>query len=377
MCPISPPIKPETVDHKPAEKAVQEALMIGPGSDLNDLTPEWSRNNVIGLDTEFVRERTFYPQPGLVQISDGISVWLVDPINREDFANIGEVLENRNIIKILHSVGEDLEIFRLLTNTLPDPLFDTQIAAAMLGFPLQCRYENLVDECFGVALPGGQARSNWCKRPLDPGLLEYAAQDVIWLPRLQEILSEALERRNRLQWLHEDCHRLIRSATEHTAPLVRVKGAGRLDDQRLAWLKRLAEWRDQQARERDLPRGFVLRDDDMISLAEAAGNRRHLDKALATLPHPVRRRLGDQLVELLEGSAPDPLERPPELFSLSNEQRQRLKQAQKTVRSIAEEMGVDPALIASKRELTRLIRGETPDWLNGWRGELLGDLAAV
>lgn len=377
MCPISPPIKPETVDPEAAEQAVHEARMIGPETGIHDLTSEWSNNATIGLDTEFVRERTFYPQPGLVQVSDGQSIWLVDPIDRQDLVNMAGVLQNPNIIKILHSVGEDLEVFRILTNTVPEPLFDTQIAAAMLGFPLQCRYETLVEECFGVALPGGQARSNWCKRPLAPVLLEYAAQDVIWLPRLQEFLGAALDIRNRLHWLQEDCRRLIQSATTSTSPLVRVKAAGRLNDQQLGWLQRLADWREQQARERDLPRGFVLRDDVMISLAEAAGNRQQLNKVLSTLPHPVRRRHGDRLLELLDGAPPDPVERPPELISLDNEQRQRLKKAQQTVRLLAEELGIDPALIASKRELTRLIRGERPDWLDGWRGELLGDLASV
>lgn len=372
-----PPIKPSMAEIEAAERSVRKARLIGPDTEIHDLTAEWSKNTAIGLDTEFVRERTFYPQPGLVQICDGQSIWLLDPVGRQDLRPFGEVLDNHNVIKILHSVGEDLEIFRILTNTLPDPLFDTQIAAAMLGFPLQCRYETLVDECFGVNLAGGQARSNWCKRPLAPGLLEYAAQDVIWLPRLQQDLGEALEKASRLHWLQEDCRRLIRSATESPPPLVRVKGAGKLDDERLAWLKRLADWREQQARERDLPRGFVMRDDAMISLAEAAGNRQRLNNTLAALPHPVRRRHGDRLLELLDGSPPEPLDRPAELTSLDIEQRQKLKQVQETVRSIAADLEIDPALIASKRELTRLIRGETPDWLDGWRGELLGDLASI
>lgn len=377
MCIFPQPIRPEAVDSKPADQAVQTARFVGPESDFHDLTPGWSQATAIGVDTEFVRERTFYPQPGLVQISDGQSIWLLDPVGREDFTAMGEVLDNRNVIKILHSAGEDLEVFRLLTNTLPAPLFDTQIAAAMLGFPLQCRYEALVEACFGVTLPGGQARSNWCKRPLSPKLLEYAAQDVIWLPRLKDKLVEALDRENRLQWLHEDCLRLIQSANQSLPPLLRVKGAGKLDDQQLGWLKRLVEWREQQARERDLPRGFVLRDDVMLSLTEAAGNHSQLQNTLASLPHPVQRRHGDQLLEMLDGPPPERCERPLELTALDNEQRQRLAQAQQLVRTMAKDLGVDPALIASKRELTRLIRGETPDWLDGWRGQLLGDLATI
>jgi ribonuclease D len=374
---ISKPVATEVVDPESAQTAVRNARMIGPKDDLHDLLSQWSGSSVLGLDTEFVRERTFFPRPGLVQVSDGQSVWLLDPVDREDFSGMAKVLDNQHLTKILHSVGEDLEVFRLLTGTLPTPLFDTQIAAAMLGFPLQCRYETLVEECFEVALPGGQARSNWCKRPLAPTLLEYAAQDVIWLPRLQSHLGEALAKRDRLHWLEEDCNRLIRDADEPFAPLNRIKGASRLDDRRLARLKNLADWREHQAQTRDLPRGFILRDDVMIALVEAAGDGNRLQSVFTTLPHPVRRRHGEELQDILGGPEPEPLVRPPELTPLDNDQRQRLKQAQKTVRSIAEEFQIDPALIASKRELSRLVRGDRPDWLNGWRGKLLGDLASI
>jgi ribonuclease D len=288
----------------------------------------------------------------------------------------GQILNNRNIIKILHSVGEDLEIFRIVTGTLPEPLFDTQIAAAMLGMPLQCRYENLVNDCFGVELPGGQARSDWCRRPLAAGLLRYAAQDVIWLPRLQETLGEALEKRHRLSWLEEDCARLISRARDDQSvrPLLKVKGAGRLDDQQMAWLERLADWRDSEARKRDLPRSFVVKDDSLLELAQQAGRPQQVDAALKRLPPPVQRRYQAVLLDLLSASTPAPLTRPPELMALDNEQRLAIKQAQDAVRQLAESLQLEPAVIASKRELTRLVRGERPDWMDGWRGELLGDL---
>jgi ribonuclease D len=361
-----------------AETAVHEARMIGPETDLAQPVSLWSQATTLGLDTEFVRERTFYPRPGLVQLSDGKAVWLLDPIGRDDFPCFGDILNNRNIIKILHSVGEDLEIFSLLTGTLPDPLFDTQIAAAMLGMPLQCRYENLVEQTFGVHLPGGQARSDWCRRPLAETLLHYAAQDVIWLPRLQEELGAALEGAGRLDWLEEDCRRLVQraSASDEASPLLRVKGAGRLDDQALAWLEQLAGWREGLARKRDLPRGFVVRDEVLINLAACAHDPSARDQALDTLPQPVKRHYAKELKALLEGNTPGDFIRPPELIAPDAEQRQALKQAQAAVRQIADEMAIDPALIASKRELAKLIRGDNPDWMNGWRGEVLGDLVA-
>jgi ribonuclease D len=368
-------VDPETIPFELAEKAVTEATMLGPDKDLSGLIPQWLQANTIGLDTEFVRERTFFPNPGLVQLSDGETIWLLDPLGRDDFPCFGQILDNSNIIKILHSVGEDLEIFMILTGTLPNPLFDTQIAAAMLGMPLQCRYEHLVEACFGAQLPGGQARSNWCQRPLSPSLLRYAAQDVIWLPRLQQELAGELDRRGRLAWLEEDCQRLVQSAADadSTPPLLRVKGAGRLDDQVLAWLAILADWREDQARERNLPRSFVIRDESMIELAGKAGTS-ELAQVLKTLPRPLQQRYGSGLRAMLNAPSPEPIERPKAFTAMDNEQRQALKQAQQQVRDLAEQLSVDPALLASKRELTRLVHGEKPDWVKGWRGGILAEV---
>lgn len=376
MNPVIPAVQVSDLQVQLAEQAVGQAQLIAPPASFEGVVAQWSKVEALGLDTEFVRERTFYPRPGLIQVSDGKTVWLLDPVGRDAFPCFGDILDNSNVIKILHSVGEDLEVFRILTGTLPDPLFDTQIAAAMLGMPLQSRYEKLVEHCFGVELPGGQARSDWCRRPLAAGLLRYAAQDVIWLERLHQLLSETLDREGRLAWHQEDCARLITQARSDDPgdPLVRVKGAGRLDDEQLAWLATLADWREQQARSRDLPRSFVIRDEALMELAGQAGKGHHLDQALRRLPQPLLRRYGEALGDLLAGPSPDTFERPPELVALDIHQRQAVKQAQASVRELAEELNMDPALIASKRELTRLVRGQTPEWVQGWRGQVLGDL---
>ena len=358
-----------------ADQAVAESRMVSGAAALSGLDEHWAEQSAIGLDTEFVRERTFYPRPGLVQVSEGREIWLLDPVALPEIPALGKLLENPNCIKILHSVGEDMEVFRILTGTVPDPLFDTQIAAAMLGYPLQYRYEQLVGETLGVELAGGKARSNWCKRPLTRDLLTYAAQDVIWLPRLQALLAERLEQAGRLDWLEEDCARLVENArSESSAPaLGRVKGAGRLSDPALAILEGLAEWRDEMARKRDLPRSFVIRDDDLLRLAESA-TRGDLDRALRALPDPVRRRYRDAFTDRIEAGGRTDFARPPELTQLTPEQRDRIRLIQQAVGKLAAELDVEPALIASKRELTRIIRGERPPWLDGWRGPLVSKL---
>lgn len=358
-----------------ADQAVAGARLISTANGLAQAGTDWQSAPAIGLDTEFVRERTFFPRPGLIQASDGRQVWLLDAVALNPMPALGRLLDDRDRIKILHSVGEDMEVFRILTGTVPDPLFDTQIAAAMLGQPLQVRYEQLVADTLGVELAGGKARSDWCRRPLSRDLLTYAAQDVIWLPRLQQHLTEQLEQAGRLAWLVEDCARLVASArADQAAPaLLRVKGAGRLSDRALAALEGLAEWREQTARERDLPRSFVIRDDDLLQLAESVGSAR-LDAALRALPDPVRRRYRDKLIELLDDANGREFARPAALIALSPEQRDWISKAQQAVRKIAQDLKIEPALIASKRELTRIARGEHPDWLNGWRGPLLSEL---
>lgn len=370
--PVAAPVQKE------AGMAVSSARLVIDAHELEDLSERLGGESAVGLDTEFVRERTYYPKPGLVQISQGRSVQLLDAVQMNRMPALANLLKSAATTKIFHSVGEDLEVIRILTGVIPRPLFDTQIAAAMLGHPLQTRYEHLVGEVLGVELAGGKARSDWTRRPLSPDLLSYAAQDVIWLRRLYEALAEALERRQRLAWLQEDCERLVQAAeaNESEPSVLRVKGAGRLDDRQLAILSVLADWRDSEARTRDLPRSFVIRDEGLIALA-AAEPGSSLRGVLQALPAPVQRRYGSQLQRLVASAETEGFERPGSLNALTPEQRDWIKQAQKRVAGIAAELGIEPALLASRRDLTRLARGERPSWMAGWRGELLEDLAAL
>ncbi len=357
-----------------ADAAVSKAEFITQPEDAAHAGSHWQDSDTIGLDTEFVRERTYFPRPGLIQASDGQSVWLLDAVALPRMESLAALLDDQERVKVLHSVGEDMEVFQILTGTVPDPLFDTQVAAAMLGYPLQLRYEQLVAETLGAELAGGKARSDWCKRPLARDLLTYAAQDVIWLPRLKHHLTEQLDRKGRLAWLLEDCARTVASARSDERPpaLLRVKGAGRLNDEALAVLAKLAEWRDATARHRDLPKSFVIRDEHLLQAAEKTAGVSP-DAAIRALPDPVRRRYRDTLFSLLETQDDNDFCRPAELVQLTGEQREWISKAQKTVRSMAEDLEIDPALIASKRELTKIAHGNSPDWLKGWRGDLLGD----
>mgnify|MGYP001050125356 CR=1 FL=1 len=358
-----------------ARQVIDSADFVPASDSLKSIESDCAGRPVIGLDTEFVRERTFYPRPGLIQIYDGDRISLIDPIGRDQDNELSRLMTDHSIIKVFHSVGEDLEIMQLVCGEVPQPLFDTQIAAAMLGFPLQYRYETLVHECFGATLAGGQARSDWCRRPLSDDLLRYAASDVAWLIELQDLLQEGLEKAGRQDWLKEDCQRLVDQAesTDDRLPLLRVKGGGHLDEAGLGWLNLLAAWREREARARDLPRSFVIKDDLLVQIVERSAQGLG-ESALDVLHSRDRRRHGETLAGLLAGAAPEPLGRPPELQRMEPTQRSALKAAQKRVRTLAEKLDVDPALIASKRELTRLLFGDRPEWASGWRQQFLPEI---
>ena len=356
-----------------AHQAVEQAGWVDSSSRYEEVSDHLSTRPMIGIDTEFVRERTFYPSPGLVQLSDGDSVWLIDVVTLEDHDPLKTLVDQPNATKVLHSVGEDLEILSLLTDSYPEQLLDTQVAAAFLGFPAQIRYEHLIEQVFGVALPGGQARSNWCQRPLAGSLLEYAAQDVIYLPRLAETLCDELERLGRLEWVQEDCARLVRqrkSAHRHPA-LLRVKGAGRLSKIAMAYAANLAQWRDEEAKVRNLPRSFVIKDENLVELASQA-ERIGTMRAISQLGN-VLRRFSEPCLAVLESTDPSGFEVPSGLLPLTPEQRQTLKTWQTKIGALANDLNIEPSVVASKRELTRLLKGESPDWLNGWRGPMIQD----
>lgn len=354
-----------------ARQAVRQAHYLDSEMAIADVASKCGSNHAIGLDTEFVREKTFFARPGLVQVSDGQQVWLADVVAVPRSEALGKLLADTGIVKVLHSVGEDLEVLQAVGGRWPGPLFDTQVAAAMLGLPLQLKYEHLVKAILGAEPSGGKARNDWCQRPLADELLHYAAEDVIWLTRLKDCLEELLDRAGRLEWHREDCARLVERARsgDSTPPLGRVKGAGRLQTPAIARLDALARWRDDSARQRDLPRRFVMSDEKLIELAQAQG--RQLEDIIRKLPGGQRLRFGAAIEETLAAVEPDHFERPDWLEPLTGEDRERVRVAQKAVRSIAEELRIEPAVIASKRELTRLIRGERPAWLNGWRGRFL------
>ena len=222
------------------------------------------------IDTEFLREKTYYPKLCLVQVATPDMVACIDPLVLDDITPLLDVIFDQQITKVMHAARQDMEIFYHLRGTVPAPVFDTQIAALLLGLPDQVGYGGLVQELLGVKLHKLHSRTDWSQRPLDGEQLHYAADDVIYLAQAYQLMQEKLWESDRLDWLAGDFQALsdpaLYAAHPETAWL-RVKGANKLSGAALAALQALAAWREDKAQTLDRPRDWVLRDDVLLDLS--------------------------------------------------------------------------------------------------------------
>ncbi|MFS8136707.1 MAG: ribonuclease D, partial [Thermomonas sp.] len=232
---------------------------------------------VIGMDTEFIRERTYWPQLALVQIAlhDGTSegddgILLVDPLVPGMTDALAPLLADANVLKVMHSASEDLVAFKHACGVLPAPLFDTQIAAALAGIGGGMGYQKLVLAQTGITVDKGETRSDWLRRPLSPAQLQYAADDVRHLHTLHQQLDEKLVSLGRGPWLSEDCTRLLAGVADDDGerwPHLPLRSAQFLDRDAQVRVLRLLRWRDAHARTSDRPRSWILDNELAVTIA--------------------------------------------------------------------------------------------------------------
>lgn len=352
---------------------------------LAQLCAAWLELDSIALDTEFVRVDTFYPKIGLIQVGDGQRNYLLDPLEIDEWGAFIDLLSKPSVLKVLHSCSEDLVVFKEFFQQVPTPMFDTQVAAAFLGYGFSISYQNLVKELLGIEVSKDQTRSDWTRRPLSSDQRNYAALDVAYLPSITGFLQERLFEKSRLQWLQDECERMLATASaskeDHNwdAYYLSLGGAWRLDVTQLEALQRLCEWREQQARARNKPRSWIAKDAELLAIASALPADLKALSTISDLPRPLVQRDGTKIVELVtaahSGAAVriDLIEQP-----LSPAMRKSLKRCQSIVREEAEKLGIASELLARKKQLVPLIyaaqRGADFAWpqeLNGWRQTLL------
>ncbi|WP_425262404.1 ribonuclease D [Pseudomonas delhiensis] len=344
---------------------------------------DWKQLPYLALDTEFMRVDTFYPGAGLVQVGDGERAWLIDPLLIRDWTPFAEVLEAPSVVKVFHACGEDLEVFQRLTGSLPQPLFDTQLAAAYLGMAHSMGYSKLVLEMLGLDLPKDETRSDWLQRPLTDMQVRYAAEDVQHLAEVYVKLAPRLPE-HKLAWLLADGADLVANQTRVSDPREAwrdVKLAWKLAPQQLAVLREVCAWREEQARLRNQPRNRILREQTLWPLARLQPKDK---QALARIDemHPrTVRQDGDTLLALLAHAAALPAEQWPEPLPepLPREVTPLLKRLREVGQREAERQGMAPELMLRKKILEALLKSgypdgpyRLPDSLQGWRRELMG-----
>jgi ribonuclease D len=355
-----------------------DAIWVDGNSDLPALARALESEARIGIDTEFLRERTFFPKLCLLQIAAAGKIWCVDTLPDGILDHLVHALTTPQTAKIIHSARQDLEAVYLTTRRIISPVFDTQIAAACVGMKPQIGYAELVKTLLDVTLPKGQTRTDWSRRPLTRAQLDYAAEDVLYLGEIATLLSDSLERLGRTEWAAEDCAELQDPTLYEPDPLLaweRLRGLGQLEPKPRARAKRLAIWRERTARERDLPRAWILSDAALFAVAEANPASRAALSAEHLVPPNLNSAFAEGILLALREAATSPLEDagPSGQARPTPEQKALVERLAKVVDARAAELGVGAELLAPRGELKALASGKRDAHaLSGWRRAEIG-----
>jgi len=342
-----------------------------------------ARGDYVALDTEFLRESTYYAKLCLVQLGNEHACVVVDVLALSSLEPLIDFILDQSRLKVLHAGRQDMEVLVQAQSAgaqqVPGPLFDTQVAAGLLGLPGQIGYGDLLSKRLGVILPKGLARTDWSRRPLSEEQLHYAADDVRYLGPLYQQLRDELQRRERLDWLEEEASALGNPELYRTAPedaWQRLKGTTHLQPAQRAALKQLAQWREVRAVEANKPRGWILSDEALRYISERLPQ--SLDELQQTrdLPPAVLRKQGETLLQLVQsGIRLSDAEAPARDFRPSNQQQSQVARLMQLVRSTAERINVSPELLATRRDMEQLVYfGKTEHLQQGWRKAVIGDV---
>ena len=324
----------------------------------------------IAIDTEYVRESTYYPQPSLVQISDGTVHVVLDIMALRDLHPLRKLLALSTITKVIHSYQQDLMLLECIACPIKESLFDTQMAAAFLGFGRMISYQDLVRESLGIKLKKGYARSDWLTRPLSKEQIKYAIEDVIYLNELYDLLKQRLQESGKLEWFEEDSERILADYYAHSFERAtpKVSGEGQLvlaDEKRR--LRKLVKWREEKAMEVNIPRRWLVKDECLIAVAQKK-------RSLSELAKTCKEHLDvdiDDLETRLQSTQPVFYDTEP----MSIEDRKLIDKIKNVVSQTAKDHGIDKSLIASHKQILAFIRDKrnrkNMPLSSGWRYRII------
>ncbi len=326
----------------------------------------------ISVDTEFMRERTYYAQLVLIQVASDSVTACIDPVANPNLEPLNSIMQNAECIKIMHSASQDLEVLNQVLGFVPSPLFDTQIAAGFLGAADQISYAGIVKEVLDIELSKGETRTNWLQRPLTPAQIEYAQLDVVYLKQIADQLTSQLIDMGRLAWHQQECETLVRRYQQEDAmglAWTRIKAVQSMSASEQAIVRVIAAWRETLAQQRDLPREWVLGKQAIAEIARTRPTNVVQLKQIGSLTEKQKKHYATVLLALVR-KAENVDSIASALQPLDVHQRQQAKKLMKALRDKAESLSITPALIANRSMVEALVRGERDlALLKTWRGQ--------
>lgn len=334
----------------------------------------------VALDTEFLREKTYYPKFCLLQLATPDWVACVDPIVLTDLNPLLDILYSPKITKIFHSSRQDLEIFFQMRGDVPQPIFDTQLAAPLLGFQDNTGYAMLVSSFLNINLNKAYTRTDWSVRPLIPEQIEYAADDVIYLCKIYQLMCKQLSELGRLDWLRDDFEQLSNPGLYQIAPenaWLKIKGKNKLTGKQLSIIQAISNWREQVAQQDNRPRNWLIRDEVLIELAKLQPETVEALAGIRGIQEKTVNRYGKLLCHLIieaKQRAPIPLNEKEKAPKKTQEQEAILDLLAALVRLRADQNKLNPNILATRKDLEDLLDEQSDGLLlHGWRKTMVGN----
>ncbi|BFM48531.1 ribonuclease D [Marinomonas sp. THO17] len=344
----------------------------------------WAQLPVIAVDTEFIRRTTYFPITGLIQISEGEKAVLIDPLGIDDWSPLKALMVNPSVMKVFHACSEDLDVFDRLLGVLPSPFYDTQVGEAYVSAQWSLSYVKLIHEYLRIEVAKDETRSDWTQRPLTDAQKRYAALDVVYLAKVYPLQVARLQDKKMLEWVMEDCESLKWQFQLNADPEQNwqgVKTAWRLSPQSLTLLRLLFIWRDEQARQENVPKGQILKDRTLWALAKSMPTHHKAMSNAEEMTGRQQRLYGDTILEkvaIVKQLSTDEFQQALEA-PLPSQAGELTKAVKAYVRGRAETLGIAPEAMMKRKLLDPIVRhlfdGSAMDWQNpamtGWRQDVI------
>ncbi|MGB2741368.1 MAG: ribonuclease D [Cognaticolwellia sp.] len=371
-------------------QATLENIYIEDSEQLHLVCQRYSQASVLAIDTEFVRTRTLYPKLGLIQINDGETLALIDPVALPDLTPFWQLLENPKIQKVLHACSEDLEVFLTAGNCRPVNLIDSQIIMSFLGHGISMGYAAMIAHYTDIELDKSESRTDWMKRPLTQKQLNYAAADVEHLFNILPVLMADIEKAGWLAAAQEESNVMVErkfSAIEENQLYLNIKMAWRLNPVQLYRLQQLAIWRYQQAKIKDRPIGFIAKDHTLLALAQINPSNVGAMSDIEGVELLDIRHKGNAMMTVLKRAAEAKnIEFPPQIVRLDEYPgyKQNFKKVKNYIVELSKETNLLAENLASKKQINQFMSWhfklngaennlQLVDIMRGWRKPLFGD----